>query len=363
VQDVITVDVGHNKPPVRVGVTRTKPARPYPPAIVADFEMWFSHYPRSRRVGKARCLTAYVRARAAGVGRNVLLNAVHNFRMRSNPAFIPPPEVWLNRERWTIEAIGSGPDAGRLTGSKQRKDLVLNDLSAVTVADNGFSSPGQSMLAEPPALEPWLIEAVRATGRQAEPPMLTAIQRWEAGEMAQAYRDLLVPRIAREALTAWLEPLCNAVSQPPSAEMYEGRVQGVLGGAADLPLAALNPASQAAAWRRFTKWPAVSDLIKLLEEQAGVLRRRTSALTLLSRALAPAPATVERGDAAKAAVSRQLAALRDGGTDGKKPRVVSSHLTREQLRQVYELQAASADPVAAAFGRVRVRAMDGGLHD
>jgi hypothetical protein len=112
--------------------------------------------------------------------------------------------------------------------------------------------------------------------------------------LADAYEMHLAPTITREALTAWLEPLCTAVGgHPPSGDVFDGRIEGVLTGGPDLPLACLSDRSLAAALRAFRWWPSVQELIELLERQAGLLRSRQRALKAVHDLMVPqAPAVV-----------------------------------------------------------------------
>jgi hypothetical protein len=90
-----------------VGQTRIKPPRRCSAAMRGEFEMWFLSYPRSfprtRRIGKAASLRAYMRARLHASAA-LLLNSVHIFRLRSDPAFILTPVSWLKGEHWHIES-------------------------------------------------------------------------------------------------------------------------------------------------------------------------------------------------------------------------------------------------------------------
>ena len=105
--DASTLTKSAQKPPA---LTRRPPndAQPLMPAR-ADFEDFWSIYPR--KVGKGQARTAYACARRK-VGAEVLLTAVEAQRhhlIRDGERFCPHASTWLNGERWLDDPSAIAP--------------------------------------------------------------------------------------------------------------------------------------------------------------------------------------------------------------------------------------------------------------
>lgn len=103
-----------------------------------------------------------------------------------------------------------------------------------------------------------------------------------AGQVADVYDAYLDIPITAPALAAWLEPLITAVEFVPSADLFAGRVSGVMASESAFPALVLNDTCMAEALRRFDRWPSVKKLVDLLQAEKGRLFDHRRALRALS---------------------------------------------------------------------------------
>ena len=111
---------------------------------------------------------------------------------------------------------------------------------------------------------------------------LPPARRRVAGQVADVYDAYLDIPITAPALAAWLEPLITAVEFVPSADLFAGRVSGVMASESAFPALVLNDTCRAEALRRFDRWPSVKKLVDLLQAEKGRLFDHRRALRALS---------------------------------------------------------------------------------
>lgn len=191
-------------------------------------------------------------------------------------------------------------------------------------------------------------------------------RRWAAGQIADIYDAYLDIPITASALAAWLEPLITAVEFAPSADLFAGRVNGVMASEASFPALVLNDTCMAEALRRFDRWPSVKKLVDLLSQEKGRVSNLRGALRALSEpptSIIPpraGPRTKEEIDY----VARVVASWRDevGADDpaDAPPPPKPNRLSPEVLRASYDAVAGSpkATPTQRRLAGARLKVED-----
>lgn len=90
-----------NQPKLLSAPTKeTKPRAEKQPIDTADFERFWSAYPKERRIDKQSALKAWIKA---DPDINVVLSAIDAQKANwTDSNFIPHPTTWINKKRWEM---------------------------------------------------------------------------------------------------------------------------------------------------------------------------------------------------------------------------------------------------------------------
>jgi hypothetical protein len=237
----------------------------------------------------------------------------------------------------------------------------MNDLAPIS-----FRQPAPELPAMPPKepvlsahLARVLDECVNGHPDVRAPVSLPSFLRDDAETALARYTQLAQPADRRRIL-AWLVGVNMGMEQPlPNAE-FTARATEITEAVADMPGGVFNAVTRKEGQMAWKFFPGVSRVCELLARSCAHIKARRNALAALLDTPAAQAERVPLTDADREAmVAKSHALLAELGAhrDQSTPRPRALHLTPEQLRAVYEKQAADHDkhnPLVANAARARL---------
>lgn len=204
------------------------------------------------------------------------------------------------------------------------------------------SAPGALAPLTPPAMTPWLRDALKDRLHphpdvRPEPPKpgVAAEARLVAARLEQALRPATQDEWAR-----WLKPLVPAVRNPPSQAEFPSRVAAIAFAMGDVPAAALTTDALRDVMRASDWWPTPAALLPILQPRYAdrmaemLALRRLGAEQASAQPVAP-DLSLEQRAAIAADVRAKLNEITGASPDAK-PTVRAAPLRPDALRAARE---------------------------